>query len=291
MTGRLPDFVIIGAMKCGTSSLHDRLGALPGFFMSEPKEPNFFSDDPVWERGLPWYCSLFAPASPTALCGESSTHYTKLPTHPAASGRLAATLPNAKLVYVMRNPVERLVSQYRHEWTRKEVREPFEVAVRLHSRFVDYSCYQMQLEPYLRAFGPHAVLPVFFERLVAFPAAELARVLGFLGAEAALAATRGSELPARNRAGERLRPSPLREALLRLPGAGLVQRALPTAFRERLKDFWRPPRQLDVPSELREELSERIDADLARLGGLLGARLSVAEWRSRVLAAPLEWVT
>lgn len=288
MTGRLPDFVIIGAMKCGTSTLHARLAELPGFFMSEPKEPNFFSDDASWSRGLAWYGGLFAGAARDALCGESSTHYTKLPTYPEAAPRLLATLPKARLVYVMRDPIERIVSQYRHEWTRDEVREPLGTAVLRHPRFVAYSCYAMQLEPYLRGYGPRSVLPVFFERLVAFPEAELARLLRFLGADPRLAATR-SPLPSRNRAGDRLRDSTLREALLRLPGGQRLQRALPGGLRERLKDLWRPPRRLPLPPEVRRELGARIDADLARLGPLLGTRLDVAGWRSQVLAAPLEW--
>ncbi|HTO70120.1 MAG TPA: sulfotransferase, partial [Myxococcota bacterium] len=79
---RLPDFAIIGAMKCGTSTLHEQLALRSGFFMSRPKEPNFFSDDDQYARGVGWYAGLFAGAAPGQLCGESSTHYTKLPTYP-----------------------------------------------------------------------------------------------------------------------------------------------------------------------------------------------------------------
>ena len=59
----LPDFVIIGAMKCGTSTLAAQLGAQDGVFMTTPKEPNFFSDDAVFAQGLPWYESLFEAAA------------------------------------------------------------------------------------------------------------------------------------------------------------------------------------------------------------------------------------
>ena len=54
-----PNFIIIGAMKCATTSLHDQLAAQSGIFMSTPKEPNFFSDDDAWRRGLDWYWGLF----------------------------------------------------------------------------------------------------------------------------------------------------------------------------------------------------------------------------------------
>ena len=85
---RKPDFMIIGAMKCATSSLHDQLAAQPGMVMSMPKEPNFFSDEENWGRGLGSYWSLFARTQDGELCGESSTHYTKLPRHPKVVERV-----------------------------------------------------------------------------------------------------------------------------------------------------------------------------------------------------------
>ncbi len=83
-----PNFIIIGAMKSATSTLHNQLAAQPGIFMSTPKEPNFFSDDTVYAQGLAWYHGLFSEAAETDLCGESSTHYTKLPDYPHTIERL-----------------------------------------------------------------------------------------------------------------------------------------------------------------------------------------------------------
>src|SRR5580704_13557650 len=103
-----PDFIVIGAMKSATTTLHEQLARQPGIFMSRPKEPNFFSDDEVYERGLPWYLSIFQGAGESALCGESSTHYTKLPAHPRTVERMARALPRVRVVYVMRHPIDRL---------------------------------------------------------------------------------------------------------------------------------------------------------------------------------------
>ena len=83
---RLPDFIVIGAMKSATSTLHEQLAVQPGFFMSAEKEPNFFSNDENYAHGLAWYRSLFDNAASSDLCGESSTHYTKLPTYPNTVG-------------------------------------------------------------------------------------------------------------------------------------------------------------------------------------------------------------
>src|SRR5271155_5494150 len=96
-----PDFIVIGAMKSATTTLHEQLARQPGFCMSRPKEPNFFSDDRMFARGWAWYGSLFQAAKPTDLCGESSTHYTKLPSYPWTVERMKRDLPHLKLIYLM----------------------------------------------------------------------------------------------------------------------------------------------------------------------------------------------
>jgi hypothetical protein len=107
--GGLPDFVIIGAMKSATTTLHEQLAAQAGIFMSEPKEPNFFSDEENWAKGMGWYRGLFEGAGDALLTGESSTHYTKLPDYPSALPRIRERLPDAKFIYVMRHPMQRLL--------------------------------------------------------------------------------------------------------------------------------------------------------------------------------------
>ena len=286
---RLPDFAIIGAMKCGTSTLHEQLALRSGFFMSRPKEPNFFSDDSEFARGIEWYASLFAGASEGQLCGESSTHYTKLPTHPHAAERLHAQLPNARLVYVMRDPVERLVSQYLHEWSTRAVTGSIEDAVEHHERFVAYSCYARQLEPYRSRFGAAAILPVFLERLVAFPEEEFARVCRFLGDRSGEPVTWHSERARENASSERLRESPLRDALLRIGPLRWLKDQLPDSVRDRIKQLWRYEGRPDLSADARARIEARIDPDLARLGDWLGAKLTCGSWSQQVLERPLEW--
>lgn len=282
---RLPDFLIIGAMKCGTSSLHDRLAEDPRLFMSQPKEPNFFSDDDVYARGLSWYTALFAPAGDSQLCGESSTHYTKLPTYPHTVDRMRVALPAPRLVYLMRDPIERIVSQFIHEWTRRDVFGDLEAAVRSHHRFLSYSLYATQLAPYFAAYGSERVLLVFFERLVVYPEEELGRILSFLGTPGA-PAVRSSDLPASNVSRERVRASPVRERLLALPGMRRAVSFLPRSLRARARARWQMRARPTLPAPLRQELEGRIDEDLARLDGPLGVALRCRSWKERVLAAP-----
>src|SRR4051812_12488351 len=153
-------------MKSATTTLHDQLARQDGIFMSKPKEPCFFSDDDRWARGPEWYASLFEPAAPGDLRGESSTHYTKLPTHPRTIERMQAGLGgDIRFVYVMRHPIDRLVSQYVHEWSHGIVECPIGEALDRHPELIAYSRYAMQLEPYFEAFGRDRVLPVFFDRV------------------------------------------------------------------------------------------------------------------------------
>ncbi len=102
---KLPNFLIIGAMKCATSSLHEQLALQDGIFMTELKEPNFFSNDEEYTKGMSWYLSHFQDAQTEDLAGESSTHYTKLPTYPETITRIQEHLPNAKFIYVIRHPI------------------------------------------------------------------------------------------------------------------------------------------------------------------------------------------
>jgi Sulfotransferase family len=124
---RLPDFLIVGAPKCGTSALHAALARHPGLFLSEPKEPKFFlTDGPppdsgggpgdvetwsehVWRRDE--YEALFADAPRAALCGESTVFYLY---DRAAQRRIRALVPEARLVAVLRDPVERAHSNWAH---------------------------------------------------------------------------------------------------------------------------------------------------------------------------------
>ena len=99
---------------------------------------------------------------------------------------MVEALPRVKLIYVMRHPIDRLTSHYLHEQTVGRISVGLEQAVDRYSELVDYGRYSMQLEPYLRAFGPEAIHPVFFDRLVGWPDEELERIGRFLGVSRSL---------------------------------------------------------------------------------------------------------
>lgn len=164
-SGRLPDFVIIGAAKSGTTTLHQWLGGQPEISATELKEPRFFSRD--WGNGLEWYRSLFAGAAADQLVGEASTNYTDQRYCEVAARRMAATIPRARLIYVVRHPVERLRSQYRHNWRRAAESAPLLEAIRrADNPYVSRSLYFSRLSPYLERFPTAQICVVRFEDLV-----------------------------------------------------------------------------------------------------------------------------
>ena len=257
-------------MKCATSTLHEQLARQPGIFMSEPKEPNFFSDDEVYARGPDWYAKLFEAAGGAALRGESSTHYTKLPTHPRTLERMQRVLPDAKLIYMMRHPIDRLISQYMHEWSMRNISCPLDRALDEHPELVSYSQYHLQITPVLAAYGPSNVLPVFMERLLIDPQAELVRVCQFLRYPGA--PQWQEQVGQQNASSDRLRlGSGLGRALFEQPQlAELRRKFVPKRFRDALKSRLSMQERPVLSDADRTSLSALFDADLAQLGKLLG---------------------
>lgn len=287
-TPRSPDFIIIGAMKCMTSTLHEQLAAQPGFYMTEPKEPCYFSNDEVYSRGPEWYHGLFRGAKPGDVCGESSTHYTKLPTYPHTLERMYDHAPEAKLIYVMRDPIERLVSQYVHEWTVRRVSCPIDQAIEELPELIEYGKYAYQLRPFLSVYGPERVLPVFFERLSKSPNLELERIRTFLGLSQSLAWK--PQLANENRSNDRIRKSAWRDALVHAPGLSWVRRRLvPQTVRDRIKAYWKLPEKPRVCGELRERLERVYDEDLKQLGDWFGVSILTSSFREVVAEQSLDW--
>lgn len=284
----LPHFVIVGAMKSATSTLQMQLAAQPGIFMSTPKEPNFFSDDPQFERGLAWYSALFAYAKPGDLVGEASTHYTKLPTYPRTVVRIKEHLPKARFIYVMRHPVDRLVSHYMHEWSMGKYRCGIQDAVMRYPELVSYGLYAMQLKPYFDTFGRDAVLPVFFDRLTRKPQAELERVCRFIGYQGTPAWSH--ELERRNVSSERIRRFPFYGIVIdSAPATWVRHNFIPKAMRGAVRG-WLTMRQRPILGEdVQTRLTREFDRDLAELGAWLGHPLGCANFKEATAASELNW--
>lgn len=181
----LPNLVVIGAMKSGTTSLHYYLSLHPEIFMSHDKEPTFFTLEGSWTKGRQWYEEQFPVAA--RIRGESSPDYTKYPTHDGVPKRMHSLIPDAKLVYLVRDPVERLVSHYVDAYAFGRVNRPLAEVLRsrsaLREHFVACSKYYAQLEQYLPYYDPAQILVLSHEELAADRVGTLRQVFRSLGVD------------------------------------------------------------------------------------------------------------
>ncbi|MBA2521920.1 MAG: sulfotransferase [Solirubrobacterales bacterium] len=155
--GALPNLIVVGAQKCGTSGLHYYLGLHPEVSMSNPKELNFFIEERNYPRGLEWYERHFDPA---ARCrGESSPNYTAYPQHLGVPERMAEVVPDARLVYIVRDPIERITAHWVHNYAKR--REKGDLSATLlhpNTSYVSRSKYHMQLQRFLEHFPSERIL-------------------------------------------------------------------------------------------------------------------------------------
>lgn len=181
----LPDFLIIGGMKCGTSSLYNYLNQHPRLFRSNYKEIRYFSHDEFYERGESWYRAHFPKAKklpPGSLVFEASPDYLF---RPKAAQRMASLLPDIKLIALLRNPTERAISHYFHDV--KKARKPGDVLSAIQHERTKYrpkGMYKNQLEKYYNQFDADNILIINSEEFFEDPSRTLKQVYKFLGVDA-----------------------------------------------------------------------------------------------------------
>jgi len=180
-----PDFLIIGAMKAGTTTLYRDLYDHPGIFLPEEKEPDVLVRNASDLEAIGAdYDQLLAGATPGQIRGEASTAYTKRPDHEGVAERAREICgPDLKLIYLMRDPFDRAISQYKHEYGLGYISEPMGEALLTHERFAAYSRYDYQLEPWRAAFPEAQLLCLDFKTYTGDRAGTVAQVCRFLGVD------------------------------------------------------------------------------------------------------------
>lgn len=260
-----PDFIVIGAMKSGTSTLAADLAAQDGVFFSTPKEPNYFSDDDVFAQGPEWYSTLFDGAGPNDLKGEGSTHYTKLPTHPKTLERMDVLPDHCRFIYMIRNPVARSMSHYIHEWSRGLITSSPEEAFVDFPELVDYGRYGWQIAPYIEKFGREKILLTSLEQYKASPQTELNRIAEFLGHPG----LSHVDVGAQNASADRYKALPMSKLLVDNPVATFLRRTLvPKSVRENIRKARSIQTHPELPDDLRRSIEARFLEDrdvLARI--------------------------
>lgn len=180
---RFPDFLIVGAMKAGTTTVFRDLATNPAVFFPLDKEPgNLETDAVLTPAGRAEYAAMFSAARTDQVCGEASTTYTKQPEFEGAAGRARELCgPDLSVIYSVREPVARIVSQHHHELLLGEVPADIDRAVREVPRLVGYSRYASQITPWIEAFGSERVRVVRFEDYVSDRPAGASSLCAFLG--------------------------------------------------------------------------------------------------------------
>jgi hypothetical protein len=245
--------------------------------MSRPKELNFFVEELNWGLGEDWYANHFSAADPVR--GETSPHYTNEPRFSGVAERMARVLgDDARVVYAVRDPIDRLLSHYLHNVGGGYESRPMEEALAdTGSAYVQRSLYARQAEPYLEHLGADRIAFVTREDLRDRRAETMRRLFAFVGVDEGFTSPQfdrewetGS---AKGGGGFRLM-----DRAVRLPGL----RALDRNF-DRLPERWRwvverivhdpgsgeAPKP-ELPADLRERLTETFRPDVERLEGLIG---------------------
>ena len=181
-SGALPNLVVIGAQKCGTSGLHYILDAHPEIAMSRPKELNFFIDERNWSQGLDWYRDHFDPEA--AVRGESSPNYTTYPHHLGIPDRMHEVIPDAKLIFLVRDPLERIAAHWVHNYAKRRERGDLrETLLHPNTTYVLRSKYHAQLRQFLNRYTLSQVLVIDQDDLRNRRSETLVEVFEFLGVD------------------------------------------------------------------------------------------------------------
>ena len=269
--GALPNLVVIGAQKCGTSGLHFYLDLHPEISMSEPKELNFFIGERNWPRGLEWYRAHFDPAS--RVRGESSPNYTAYPHHEGVAERMHSVVPDAKLIFLVRDPLERIAAHWVHNYAkRREKGDLRETLLHPSTTYVTRSQYHLQLTQFLNHFSESQLLICDQTDLRLRRSQTLREIFAFLGVDSGFEHRRFHR--ERHRSSRKRRATPLGTKIQshrrtrwgkRVPvlAWNLLDKGLPLG-----KPIPRP----DVREALGPEVLELLHEDAERLRELTGRR-------------------
>jgi Sulfotransferase domain len=262
---QLPNLIIIGAMKCGTTSLHQYLNLHPQIQMSGFKELDFFVKEKNWQRGLNWYQCQFA--EPTDIIGESSPNYTKYPVFSGVPERMHQMIPGAKLIYLVRDPIRRILSHYLHQYTNRAEQGSLQAALTdlNQNNYVTTSCYAMQLEQFLPYYSMDQILVLSLEELSQNRRSTLQRVFRFLAVDPNFDHPAFSQVF--HQSSDKQRLTNLGAMLFRLPAGGRLLNVIPHLMAEDVT----APRLED---SLRQQLAEVLQPDVERLRSLTGESFS-----------------
>jgi len=267
---KLPDFLIIGAMKAGTTSLYKDLSTHPQVNFGKDKEPELLTTEDL--GGLTSvYSEFYLNATDDQRCGEASTAYAKLPDVVRIPQRARQLLgPDLKIIYMVREPFARSQSHHHHLLARRLVGLSFEDALSAFPSIVDYSLYGMQLLAWQEYFPTRQIRVVRFEDYVDRPMLVLNGLLEFLDLDVNLVVPGKAEnvsVKARPVVGgwEPIRDSPIYQKVIRPALSPTIRKNIKRVVLSKPKGFPQDP----LP-ETKMHLSSIFQEDSKLLASILG---------------------
>ena len=298
------DFICIGATKAATTTLFDLIKDHPQIYIPSDKELPFFSDDSIYKKGWNWYMkSFFSEAKETDVSGTITPQYMTgigKATPELISNRLHRQLPGAKLIVLLRNPVERSYSHYKMHWRNSYIKEPFDMAVERLLRsdiekerknlspkniFFLSSEYGRILKSYYSKFPKENILVLYAENLKKDPAEVLRQVFSFLEVDSKY---KPENINRQSHKGGKAKIKYLSPAYLqKMPPVNFLWRKLvPVKFRKKI--FMKITRwniksdndRLDPDSEIYNKLIKYFESDIKLLELETGAKVPWKEWKN-----------
>ena len=282
----LPNLFLIGAPKCGTSSLHFYLDQHPDISMSAEKEPYVF-DSEDWRVRLARYEGQFDLT--TTWRGESSVRYTMYPKYGDVPARIYRAVPDARLLYLVGDPIERLISHYVQAVAggveSRSIEEALSDFTNPRNPYVSVSCYATQIDRYLAHFDLSSLCVLEQSELRHDQPKTLGRVFAFLDVDADFRSWRyRTEVGTRRdqvrftSLGGRLRETKAGRAVRSLP-LEIKQPIIRTARLMLARKVTRP----QLAPALRAELVDFLRPEIERLRGMTG--MALEDWPDRNLAS------
>lgn len=266
------NFMIVGAMKCGTTTLADILKVHKDIAMCSVKEPQFFSESPNWQAELKNYRTLYDDNLENKVVGEASTGYTMYPEFNKHVWRdIHAFNPLMKIIYIMRDPVARIISHYTHNYMRGYTRLSFSEAVTRNPSYINRTRYFTQVKPYIDLFGREQVLLLSFEKFLNDKSTVMREVADFLEVSDNFG---NFDRVHSNKARETVNVTANRYLRNRVKNP-LIKKLINAAYKKFYNIKAGPP---TVTSEMEEVIWRLLEQEVDGIETLMGRRLT--EWRT-----------
>lgn len=241
--------------------------------MSREKELNFFIQEYNWHKGIKWYTSKFT--GKVKVHGESSTNYTFYPLFDRVPKRMYSVIPEAKLIYILRDPVDRIISHYIQYYAfGRENRKISEALSNLgtNNPYICRSKYYMQLKQYLNYFSGSNILIITMEELYKYRYHTLQKIFRFLDVDDFLYSKKFTNI--RHKSISKRRKTRIGLILSQLPGMNILGR-FPSEIRWQVEKLLYLPFSQRIPyptlkATLRQELSEHLKDDINHLREYIG---------------------